>query len=129
VAPAFLNPLRLPQAGAPETETPEALLLLRQWDVTPGRDGLVLLLLATLSLLLGFWPQPLLELLEESSLLLSDATALENPTGCFYPFRVLTFPQPPLPLFWPFPPVFSLPLTPLSLTPVGFGHKSTQEKS
>lgn len=129
VAPAFLNPLRLPKAGAPETETPEALLLLRHWDVTPGRDGLVLLLLATLSLLLGFWPQPLLELLEESSLLLSDATALESPTGCFYLFRVRTFPQPPPPLFPTLSPLFTLPFTLFPQLRWGFGHKSTQEKS
>lgn len=73
VSPAFLNPLRLPTAetGPSEgTPNPEALLLLRHWDVLPLRDGLVLLLLAGLSLLLGLWPQPLLGLLEEAALLL-----------------------------------------------------------
>lgn len=72
VAPAFLNPLQLPPV-APAAATTEALLLLRHWDVVPLRDGLVLLMLAILSLLLGFWPQPLLGLLEEGTLLLPEA--------------------------------------------------------
>lgn len=71
VTPAFLNPLRLPPV-APASAA-ETLLLLRHWDVVPLRDGMVLLMLAALSLLLGFWPQPLLGLLEEGTLLLPEA--------------------------------------------------------
>lgn len=69
VAPAFLGPLSLGPLGTPEeAAAPEALLLLRHWDVTPNRDGLALGLLTLLSLGLGLWPQPLLLLVEEATL-------------------------------------------------------------
>jgi NADH-quinone oxidoreductase subunit M len=75
VAPAFMGPLRLApptRSGLPQgAAAPEATLLLRHWDLTPWRDGLTLLLLTALSLGLGLWPQPLLLLLEESSLTLA----------------------------------------------------------
>ena len=75
VAPAFMGPLVLRPSDASDASAaaaPEASLLLRHWDVAPGRDGLVLLLLTLLSLGLGIWPQPLLLLLEESSLALTS---------------------------------------------------------
>jgi hypothetical protein len=77
VAPGFMGPLPLFTESAKATvdtreeNDGEALLLLRHWDVTPQRDGAVLLLLAVLGLLLGIWPQPLLQLLEETALLLT----------------------------------------------------------
>lgn len=71
VAPAFMGPLVLTPPTSAAVSLPEASLLLRHWDVTPGRDGLTLLLLTLLSLGLGIWPQPLLLLLEESSLTLT----------------------------------------------------------
>jgi proton-translocating NADH-quinone oxidoreductase chain M len=116
----FLNPTRLPELQSFPTH--ERLLLLRHWDVGYRRDGLVLTLLAGLSLLLGLWPQPLLVLLEQPALLLAGWGALPTTAvvGCINHLYLYAGANPALarvvPLsLTPYP----LPLIPypLSLTP------------